>query len=107
MFSIFKKKERPEEVRSHSVMVNNIEVQTSDYKNLNIEYAIIKTRCPFNYDAIIVTDAIRMAFDVVGHEMSLKEIESNIGDLVEGVMKWNKLPGLLGGIEIESMMVSF
>ena len=107
MFSIFKKKERPNEVHNHSVMVNNIEVQTYDYKNLNIEYAIIKTRCPFNYDAIIVTDAIRKAFDVVGHEMSLEEIKSNIGNLVEGVMKWNKLPGLLGGIEIESMRVGF
>ena len=107
MFSIFKKKERREEVHSYSVMVHNIEVQTSDYKNLNIEYAIIKTRCPFNYDAIIVTDAIRKAFDVVGHEMSLEEIKSNIGNLVEGVMKLNKLPGLLGGIEIESMRVGF
>ena len=107
MFSIFKKKERPEEVHSHSVMVHNIEVQTSDYKNLNIEYAIIKARCPFNYDAIIVTDAIRKALDVVGHEMSLEEIKSNIGNLVEGVMKLNKLPGLLGGIEIESMRVGF
>ena len=107
MFSIFKKKERSNEVRRHSVMVHNIEVQTSDYKNLNIEYAIIDTRCPFNYDAIIVTDAIRKAFDVVGHEMSLEEIKANIGNLVEGVMKWNKLPGLLGGIEIESMVVGF
>lgn len=107
MFSIFKKKERPNEVRSHSAMVHNIEVQTSDSKNLNIEYAIINTRCPFNYDAIIVTDAVRMAFDVVGHEMSLEEIKSNVGNFVEGVMKWNKLPGFLGGIEIESMRVGF
>ena len=107
MFSIFKKKERPNEVRSHSVMVHNIEVQTSDCKNLNIEYAIINTRCPFNYDAIIVTDAIRMAFGTVGREMSLEEIKSNVGNFVEGVMKWNKLPCFLGGIKIESMRVGF
>lgn len=78
------------------VTAEDIEIQTADNKTF-VCTVNCRVSCPankINYDKS--REAITMALKVVGSSMTYDEIIHGLKTLLEGAMKWDKMPELLG-----------
>lgn len=80
----------------YTLDVDNVEIQTADYKTF-VCTVICRVSCYENaldYDK--AKDAITMALEVVGSNMTYDEIIHGYSQFLEGAMQWDKLPELMG-----------
>ena len=89
------------------VEAENVKIQTSDYKTF-VCTIICRVCCPtdkIDYDQ--TQKAITMALETVGSNMTYDEIANGMKELIEGAMRWDKLPELLGeGVWMRIMLES-
>lgn len=80
----------------YTLDVDNVEIQTADYKTF-VCTVICRVSCYENaLDYNKAKEAITMALEVAGSNMTYDEIIHGYSQFLEGAMQWDKLPELLG-----------